>query len=153
MRTDNSERPTTGCTESIGGGNQSEARPRRHDSDGLYADLTHTINSAAFAVHNALGRGLLEKVYENALAWELTRRGIKAVQQQEYRVVYAGKDVGLYLADLVVNDKVVVETKTVEKLDTVHVAQLFNYMRISKLRVGLLINFAGPRVESHRYVL
>jgi GxxExxY protein len=128
-------------------------RPEHAPADSLHADLTHTIIAAAFAVHNTLGRGLLEKVYENALAWELTRRGAKAVQQQEYRVTYAGKDVGAYLADLVVNDKVIVEAKAVEKLDTVHEAQLLNYMRISGLRVGLLINFAGARLEYHRFVL
>jgi len=111
----------------------------------LYKDLTKDIIDSAFKVHNALGCGLLEKVYSNALAWDLVIKKQKVSSQQEYKVVYREKEVGLYYADLIVNDKVIV--------DVVHRAQLLNYLRISRIRVGLLINFARPKVEYERLIV
>lgn len=119
----------------------------------LYKELTSGIIDSAFKVHNALGCGLLEKVYENSIAWELELRKRKIVQQKEFKVVYREREVGLYYADLVVDDKVIVEVKAVEKLDNIHRAQLLNYQRISGLRVGLLINFAKSKLEYERLVV
>jgi GxxExxY protein len=119
----------------------------------LYKELTSEIIDAAFAVHNTLGCGLLEKVYENSLAWELELRKQKVTTQKEFRVNYRDKEVGIYYADLVVDDKVVVEIKAVDTLDDVHRAQLMNYLRISKLRVGLLMNFAKPKLEYERFIV
>jgi GxxExxY protein len=119
----------------------------------LYKDLTKEILDSAFKVHNALGCGLLEKIYENALAWDLELKELRTVSQQSFKVFYCEKEVGLYYADLVVKDKVIVEVKAVEKIDDIHRAQLLNYLRISGLRVGLLINFARPRVEYERLIV
>ena len=83
----------------------------KHREEFLYKELTGEIIESAFNVHNTLGCGLLEKVYENSLAWELELRGRKVSTQKEFRVIYRDKEVGIYYADLVVEDKVIVEVK------------------------------------------
>ena len=119
----------------------------------LYKDLTREIMDSAFKVHNALVCGLQEKVYENALAWDFELKEKKVTSQQEFNVLYRDKEVGRYYADLVIGDSVIVEVKSVEKIDDIHRAQILNYLRISGLRVGLLINFAKPKLEYHRLVV
>jgi len=119
----------------------------------LYKELTGEIIEASCSVHNTLGCGLLEKVYENALAWELELRVRKISSQKEFKVIYREKEVGMYYADLVVDDKVIVEVKAVENIDDIHRAQLLNYLRISGLRVGLLINFAKPKLQYERFIV
>ena len=119
----------------------------------LYKELTGEIIDAAYAVHNVIGCGLLEKVYENALAWELELRKKKIALQQEFKVIYRDKEVGIYYADMIVEDKVVVEIKATDNLDDVHRAQLMNYLRISGLRVGLLFNFAKPKLQYERFII
>jgi GxxExxY protein len=119
----------------------------------LYRDVTKEIIDSAVKVHDALGCGLLEKVYGNALIWDLDLKKKKVVSQQPYRVIYRNKEVGIYYADLVVEDKVIVEVKSVEKIDDIHRAQLINYLRISGLRVGLLVNFSRPKLEFERLVV
>jgi GxxExxY protein len=119
----------------------------------LYKELTGEIIDSACTVHNTLGCGLLEKIYENSLAWELELRGKKVISQKDYKVVYKKKEVGIYYADLIVDDKVVVEVKSVDEIIDVHRAQLLNYLRISSLRVGLLINFAKPKLKYERFII
>ena len=119
----------------------------------LHQELTQDIIGAAFDVHNALGCGLLEKVYENALAHELSLRNHAVILQREFRVSYKSKDVGTYYADLVIDDAVVVEVKSTSDLADVHRAQLLNYLRISGIRVGLLLNFAKPKLKFERLVV
>jgi len=119
----------------------------------LYKELTKDILDSAFKVHNALGCGLLEKVYGNALRWDLELKNKKVSMQQQYNVVYREREVGLYYADLVIEDKVIVEIKSVERLEDMHRAQLLNYLRISGLRVGLLINFSKTKLEFERLVV
>jgi len=119
----------------------------------LHEDLTQDIIGAAFGVHNALGCGLLEKVYENALAWELGLRGRVVTPQREFKVSYKDKEVGVYYANLVINDKVVVEVKSVSVLADVHRAQILNYLRVSGIKVGLLLNFARPKLKFERFVV
>ncbi len=119
----------------------------------LYKDLTGEIIESSCNVHNSLGCGLLEKVYEYSLAWELELRGRKVSSQREFRVIYREKEVGIYNADLLVENKVIVEVKAVEKINNIHRAQLLNYLRISGLRVGLIINFARPKLEYERLVV
>jgi GxxExxY protein len=128
-------------------------KPRKSEKEFLYKELTSDILDAAFKVHNALGCGLLEKVYGNALAWEMELRNRKVEAQREYRLVYRDKEVGLYYADLVIEGSVIVEVKSVESLDDIHRAQLINYLKLSGLRVGLLINFARPKVEYERFAV
>lgn len=119
----------------------------------LYRDLTKEIIDSVYKVHNALGCGLLEKIYANSIVWDLELKKKKVIPQQEFKVLYRDKQVGIYYSDLVVEDKVIVEAKSVEKIDDIHRAQLLNYLRISGLRVGLLINFAKPKLEYERFVV
>ena len=119
----------------------------------LHRELTKEIIDSAYKVHNSLGCGLLEKVYGNALVWDLELKKWNVFPQKEFKVLYQGKEVGIYYADLVVEDKVIVEVKSVEKLDDVHRAQLMNYLRISGMRVGLLVNFSRPKLEYERFVV
>jgi GxxExxY protein len=123
------------------------------DTELLHRDLTKEIIDSAYKVHNALGCGLLEKVYGNALVWDLNLKRKKVIAQQEFIVRYRDKEVGTYYADLVVEDKVIVEVKSVEDIDDIHRAQLLNYLRISGVRVGLLVNFARPKLEYERLVV
>ena len=123
------------------------------DTDGYkHAALTEQVIQAAFTVHNALGSGFLEKVYENAMVIELTRIGLKVEQQKPLHVTYHGKCVGEYFADLVVNDKIIVELKSVSHILPVHEVQLVNYLKATGLEIGLLINFAEKRVEIRRKI-
>ena len=105
--------------------------------------LTERIIGAAMKVHSALGRpGLLESAYEACLAYELRKQGLHVKLQVELPVIYEGVRIDLgYRIDLLVNDSVVVELKCVEKIASVHEAQIISYLRLSKKNVGLLINF------------
>jgi len=117
------------------------------------ADLSEKILGAAFTVHNTLGVGFLEKVYENALAHELRRAGISVEQQKPVQVRYNGMVVGDYQADLIVDARVLVECKAVSGFDPTHEAQILNYLRATGIRVGLLLNFGRARLQYRRLVL
>jgi GxxExxY protein len=117
-----------------------------------YQELTHEIIDAVYTVHNTLGYGFLEKVYQNALMIELAKRGIKAESEKPIKVFYNGQAVGDYVADVVVGDKVILELKAVKELNDIHEVQLVNYLKVTGIEVGLLINF-GPSVEIKRKVL
>jgi len=116
-------------------------------------DITYAINGAVFEINNILGPGFLEKVYENALLVELKSRGLKVKSQVSITVSYKGEVVGDYTADLLVEDKVIVELKTVENLDRAHEAQLLNYLKATGLHVGLLVNFKHKKADIKRMVL
>ena len=118
-----------------------------------HKEVTEQILNAAFEVHNILGCGFLEKVYENSLVYELKQRGLKVETQKEIKVVYKKTEVGLYIADVVVEDKVIVELKTVEEINSIHQAQLLNYLKSSGYEVGLILNFAKTRLEYKRMVI
>ena len=115
--------------------------------------VTEQIIGCAFKVSNILGCGFLEKVYENALAHELSRSGLEVRQQHGIRVWYDGIVVGEYVADLLVEGLVLVELKAAKALDDVAAAQCINYLRATGLEVCLLINFGKPKVEVKRFVL
>ena len=117
------------------------------------ADLSEKILGAAFTVHNTLGVGFLEKVYENALAHELRRAGISIEQQKPVQVRYNGTVVGDYQADLIVDGRILVECKAVSGFDPTHEAQILNYLRATGIRVGLLMNFGRARLQYRRLVL
>src|SRR6267143_4887508 len=112
-------------------------------------DLTHIIIGCAYKVHNTLGPGFLEKVYENALRIELEKAGFRVKQQEPINVVYDGQVVGEYYADLWVNERVVVELKAALALVKEHEVQLVNYLTATKVDLGLLLNF-GPSVQVKR---
>jgi GxxExxY protein len=99
-----------------------------------------------------LGCGFLEKLYENALRVELTKRGLSVRQQHPVSVTYDGEIIGEYFADLLVEGSVVVELKAGKELDEIHLAQCLNYLKATGLKVCLLINFGKPRVEIRRIV-
>ena len=100
-----------------------------------------------------MGCGLLEKVYENALAWELQLKELRLYLQKEFRVIYQDKEVGIYYADRVIEDKVIIEVKCVQSIEDHPRAQLLNYLHISGLRVGLIINFAKPKLKCERFIV
>jgi GxxExxY protein len=115
--------------------------------------LTEKILGASFKGLNTLGAGFLEKVYENALSIELRKYGLAVESQKAFHVSYEGTIVGDYQADSVVAGKVIVECKSVTTLDSVHEAQLINYLKASGLLVGLLINFGRPKLQYRRLVV
>lgn len=118
-------------------------------------ELTYKIRGAIFAVYKELGPGLLENIYEAALVYELEKRGLKVEAQKQIQVYYDGKVLPVdYRIDLLVEDKVILELKSVSDLKDVHFKQLLTYLRITKKRVGLLVNFnTGDIVKSiHRIV-
>lgn len=119
----------------------------------VLGDISFEILAAAFEVHNVLGAGFLEKVYEHALIIEMTKRGLVAESQKEINVSYKGSIVGSYFADLLVNGEVLVELKALDALTKVHEAQLLNYLKATGKKLGLLINFGKGRVEHKRLVL
>ncbi len=121
--------------------------------DVVYKELSYEVMAAAFEVHNTLGPGFLEKVYEKALLRELTLRGMRAEAQKEIKVFYKGEDVGIYFADLIVNGKILLELKSVENISNIHQAQVLNYLKATGFNLGLLINFGKERVEYKRLVL
>jgi GxxExxY protein len=123
------------------------------DAHGLESDLTENVIGSAFEIANVLGAAFLEKVYERALIRELALRGFSAKAQVSFPVCYKGKYVGEYLADLVVEEKVIVELKCVERFANEHLAQCINYLKASGLRVALLINFQRPKVEWKRVLV
>ena len=124
------------------------ANERRSESE-----LTEMVIGSAFEVANALGAGFLEKVYERVLIHELTLRGISANSQVGFPVCYKGQNLGMYVADLVVADELIVELKCVERFTNEHFAQCINYLKASGLKLALLLNFRRSKVEWKRLVL
>ncbi len=117
----------------------------------LYSDLTEKILQCVHDIHKKLGYGFMEKVYENALTIVLQKAGLMAIQQAPISVMFEGHVVGEYIADILVDNKVVIELKAVAELSSIHEVQLVNYLKASGLRVGLLINF-GPKLKIMRKV-
>ena len=112
-------------------------------------ELTHKIIGCAYKVHNALGHGFLEKVYENALRIELVKTGLQVRQQEPIWVRYDGQIVGEFYADLWVEDQVVVELKAVQTISKEHEVKLVHYLTATGINIGLLINF-GSSVQVKR---
>ncbi|HWF06161.1 MAG TPA: GxxExxY protein [Candidatus Angelobacter sp.] len=105
-------------------------------------EVSHVVITAAMKVHSALGPGLLESAYEACLAHELKKAGLKVETQLGLPVIYDGIKLDLgYRIDMLVNDLVVVELKSVEEISRIHVAQVLSYMKLSKKQLGLIINF------------
>ena len=115
--------------------------------------ITERVIGCVHRVSNVLGSGFLEKVYENALAVELRRSGLRVEQQQAINVYYSDILVGNYAADILVEDEVILELKATHSLDEVHAAQCLNYLKATGKRLCLLINFGRPRVNIRRIVL
>jgi GxxExxY protein len=121
-------------------------------SDEIFKDLTEKIIGCAYTVSNTLGTGFFEKVYENALAIEIQNAGLGVRQQQPIQVYYNNAVVGEYVADLIIENRVLVELKAIKAFDDVHFAQCINYLKDTGMRVCLLINFGRPIIEIKRFV-
>src|SRR5215467_9618556 len=113
--------------------------------------ITEIIIGCAFEVHNKLGSGFLEKVYENALCIELRKKGLKVEQQSSIKVWYEGQVIGYYAADLWVEDRIIVELKAVQSLTKEHELQVVNYLTATKVDTGLLINFGSSVQVKRKY--
>ncbi|MDY0190326.1 MAG: GxxExxY protein [Desulfuromonas sp.] len=119
----------------------------------LFKEETHRIIGCAFEVLNTLGHGLLEKPYENALVVEFQQQAIPYAQQPRFPVIYKSVNVGEYIPDLIVFDKIIVDAKVIEKIGNNEKAQIINYLKITGLRVGLLLNFKHAKLEWERIIL
>jgi GxxExxY protein len=115
-----------------------------------HQELTGEIINAAFEVHNTLGFGFLEIVYERALLLELQNRGLKAESQLPVRVFYKEQEVGTYKVDILVENEIVLELKAITTLRVEDELQLVNYLQATKKEIGLLINFGSQKVEFKR---
>jgi GxxExxY protein len=118
----------------------------------LYHSLSNQVLQAAFAVHSALGPGLLESAYESAFAVELNHLSVPFERQRVFPLVCRGEYVGAYIADLVADATVIIELKSVSKLSEVMEAQCINYLKLSRLPVGYLMNFHNTSLEWKRFV-
>ena len=112
--------------------------------------LSERVIGCCYAISNALGGGFLEKVYQNALAHELRKLGLKVEIQKALYVIYDGVAVGEYFADLLIEDVLIIELKACDGFNDVHKAQCINYLNSTRLPLCLLINFGRPRVEIKR---
>jgi len=120
------------------------------ESSLAHGDVTEAIIGAAFEVHSVLGYGFLEAVHRNAMALEMEARGFTAAMEHRLSVRYKGREVGIYVADLLVNEVVLVELKVAEEYRKADEAQLLNELAATRLPVGLLINFGRRKVEFKR---
>jgi GxxExxY protein len=120
--------------------NRIEEQPKEYD-------LCGQVIGAAMKVHSALGPGFLESVYQNALIWELRKNGLKAEAQRPISVYYDGQLVGAFMADLLVNDSLIIELKAIQALAKTHEVQLVNYLVATGIGEGLLLNFGAERLE------
>jgi GxxExxY protein len=117
-----------------------------------FQDLTEQIIGAAIEVHRKLGPGFLESVYENALVIELRKRGLNVEQQKEIVIRFDGHEVGKHRLDLFVNDEIVIDLKTVRCFDDIHFAVVKSQLRAAGRHHGLLLNFAGLKLEAKRVI-
>ena len=116
----------------------------------LYSDITEKIIGCAMEVHNTLGNGFQEVIYQRALAIEMAQRGLQFNRELEMQLSYKGNDIGTRRVDFLVEDKVMVELKAVIRLEDVHLAQAINYLEAYGLMVGLLINFGSQSLQFKR---
>ena len=118
-----------------------------------FEEISGKIIAAAIDVHKELGPGFLESIYESALKVSLRQRGIPYETQKEITVCFAGEEVGLHRLDLVVDEQIVVELKAVKALEDVHFSQLRSYLKATRLRIGLLMNFHCPTLVVKRVIV
>src|SRR5262252_7871114 len=116
------------------------------ESKVLYADLSYKIVGLAMEVHRELGFGFLEKVYENSLMILLRREGIPAAQQYPIEVTFRGEFVGIFQPDILVNEQIILEIKSVERLTNAHTAQALNYLKATGLHLAIVLNFGKERL-------
>ena len=120
--------------------------------DIIYKELSYKIVGCAMEVHTKLGYGFLEKVYENALIIELKNKNINIKKQVPIKVKYKGEIVGDYIADILVEDKIIIEIKTSEVISDAYRAQIINYVKATDIKLGILINFGSEKLEYERFI-
>ena len=125
---------------------------RKHGMELELKELTGKIIAALIEVHKKLGPGFLESIYQAALPIEIKNRGLTVEEQKSIRIIYDGKEIGLHRLDLVIEGQVIVEIKAVSAFDDSHMAQVLSYLKATKLKVGLLINFAKGTLKIKRIV-
>jgi len=118
----------------------------------LYKKLSYLIIGLAMEIYNKLGYGFLEKVYENALMILFKREGIQAEQQVPIKVYFDGKVVGDYVADILIENKIIIELKSVEKIINAHKAQVLNYLSATGIHLGIILNFGKEELKFERFV-
>lgn len=130
-----------------------EEKPRinANEHERKHWDLCHDIVEVFFAVYNELGFGFLESVYEEALSVALVEAGFAVARQVQTPIWFRGRKIGEYKADLIVNNAVLLELKSVRTLEPAHMAQVLNYLRSTEIEVALLLNF-GPKPHFKRFV-
>lgn len=118
----------------------------------IHKELTYKVIGCAMVVHRELGYGFLEKVYENAMMVQLRKEGIEAKQQQGVSVQFSGEIVGEYFADILIENKIIIELKAVDSLIERHFAQVLNYLKATDIKVGLLLNFGPQGLQHKRFI-
>jgi len=113
----------------------------------IYPELSHRIMGCAFEVHKILGPGFAEGIYEEALAYELSLQNIPFRRQETINVTYKNQIIGSHRLDIIVDDKIILELKSVSELNDLFKQQLLSYLRTSEIRLGILINFGAPSVQ------
>ncbi len=134
----------------------------KHESDRMPRDIlfrspyekdaAYPLIGAAMAVHNALGTGFREKTYERALCVEFEVLGIPYTSQRVFPVFYRNRQIDEYVPDLIAGEGIIIETKVVEAINDVHVGQVLNYLNVTGLKLGLLLNFKNPKLEIRRVI-
>jgi len=121
----------------------------------MYKDITEKIIGASFEVHNFLGNGFQEVIYQRALAWELGQKDLEYFREIEREIFYKNlkRPIGKRRLDFIVEDKILVELKAVSEMNNIHIAQVLNYLKVYQLKVGLLINFGEKSLKFKRLVL
>ena len=118
-----------------------------------FEELTYKIRGAVFETFNVLGPGFKEIVYHNALTEEFDERNIEYKEKSKIKIIYKGKSVGIYEPDFVVDDKIIIEIKAVEIMPKVFEKQLYSYLKVTKCKIGLLINFGEEKLNIKRRIL
>ena len=119
----------------------------------IYPELSYKIMKAIFEVHGSLGPGFVESIYEKALIEEFQRQGFKVETQKVIPVIYKGKKIGTHRLDIVVENKIVIELKTVESFAPYHKRQLISYLKAGGYKLGILVNFSKSKVQYRRVVI
>ena len=121
--------------------------------DPIYKEESQQIIGCAMEVHNGMGYGFHEKPYERAMVIEFKEQGIPYVQQKPFEILYKEQNVGDYIPDLIAFNKIIVDTKVIAKITNHEIGQMMNYLKITDLKLGYIINFKNPKLEWKRIVL
>ncbi|MDD2890990.1 MAG: GxxExxY protein [bacterium] len=127
-------------------------KARKHEEKAVFDELSNKIINSAIRVHKKLGPGFMESIYENALCVDLRKENIKFEQQKGIKIYYEGEEVGIHRIDLIIEDKIIVELKTVKEFEDIHFAQVISYLKATGLQIGLLLNFAKYTLKIKRIV-